>query len=573
MNIPSALEAGESSPSSFDLPSDAPESGESFAVDFDKQQEMLQKQTEEEERRFQEAEDARRAIERAAREEDARAEAERRSAVEAEMRTRVEQEKADRSERERNKREQYEQRIQQEEDRKRLKAEQAVQAERERVEGERKEREQELIRRRKQVDEADRKRRELKALKRSGKLHSPIDRLKPIAVGVVVVMALAVGVIHVMPMSGYIPAVEKIASDHIGEPVTIGSMKVSMLPGLKFKLASVNIGVTQDVSLNNVTVTPELGSLFGDRLVVKSVQADGGKVVKEALMRLPSWQDSSTRDQRMHVRSIALRGIKLEMRAFDLPSLNADVALGRDGAVLSARVETTNGKVFADIIPGDGRVDVSIGVSDWALPFGTPIKLTDFTGKGSVTGSVLNLSEWDATVYGGQAKGSAQVSWASGWRASSQFGFVRIATDELLAAFTKTAKVSGNASGTASFSARSASIDTLLDRPTLQANFLVQKGTLDGVDLVRALQVGRAGTQGGSTKFEKLGGDVTIANGQYSYTNIALSAGILSAKGYFNIAPNQAVSGWATVALRSSAQRLRANLNVTGSLKSVLLRP
>jgi uncharacterized protein involved in outer membrane biogenesis len=534
---------------------------------------MLKKQAEDEERQIQEAEEARLAMERAAREEDARAEAERRSAVEAEMRARVEQEKEERSDRERSKKEEYARKVQEDEDRKKFEAQERTRAEQERVDSERKQREEELVRRRQGTEEADRKRRELKALKKAGKVHSPAERLKPIVGGVVVVIALAVGALHVVPMSAYIPTVEKIASDNIGEPVTIGSMKVSMLSGLQFKLANVNVGVTQDVTLNAVTVSPELGSLFGDRLIVKSIQADGGKIVREALLRLPSWQYSSASDQRMLVRSIALRGMTMEMRTFELPSLNADVALGRDGQVLSARVETANGKVFAEITPGDDRVRVSIGASNWTPPFGTPIVLTDFAAKGSVSGSVLNLSEWDATVYGGQVKGSAQVSWESGWRASSQFEFVRMATEELLAAFTQTAKASGSASGNASFTARAGSLDTLLERPTLQAGFLVQRGTLDGVDLVRALQVGSAGSQGGSTKFEELRGDVTIANGQYRYRNVVLSAGILSAKGDFNIGSDQAVSGRVSVALRSSAQRLGANLNVTGSLKGVLLRP
>jgi uncharacterized protein involved in outer membrane biogenesis len=148
-----------------------------------------------------------------------------------------------------------------------------------------------------------------------------------------------------------------------------------------------------------------------------------------------------------------------------------------------------------------------------------------------------------------------------------------VATEELLDAFTKTANVSGSANGTASFSARSGSLDTLLDRPTLRASFVVQKGNLGGVDLVRALQVGRSGSQGGSTKFEELKGDVTISNGQYSYRNVILSAGILSAHSDFNIASDEAVSGKVGVELRSSAQRLNANLNVTGTLKAVLLRP
>jgi len=572
-NNPSAPEAKDSAPVSLEFPSLTGDSSGSFSLDFDKQQESLAKQAADEDRRNRETEEARQAMERAAREEDARAEAERRAAIEAEMRARVEQEKAERGERENDKREEYKRKIQEAEDRKRIAAERKEQEEQERIDAERKQREDDLARRREDAEEAARKGRELKSLKRSGKVRSPVDRFMGLVGGVLVVLALAIGVLHVMPMSGYIPALEKIASNNIGEPVSIGSMKLSMMSGLQFKLANVSIGSTQDVILNEVTVTPELGSVLGDRLVIKSIEANGGKIVKEALLRLPLWRDSSARDPRMHVKSIVLRGLTPELHTFKLPSLNVDIALDRHGQVISARVETANGKVYATIKPGDSRTNVTIGASDWVLPFGAPIEISDFVATGSVTGSVLNLSEWDASLYGGQVKGTAQISWASGWRASSQFEFARVVTDELLAVFSKTAKVTGNASGKVGFSASSGSLHTLLDRPTLQASFLVQKGTLDGVDLVRALQVGSAGSQGGSTKFQELSGDVTISNRRFSYRNVYLNAGILSGNSNFDIASNQAVSGRVTVALRSSAQRLNSSLNVTGSLKGVLLRP
>jgi hypothetical protein len=573
MNMPSQPQTSESDSGSLELPSLSPETGESFSLDFDEHQKTLAKQTADEERRIKEAEEARHAIERAAREEEAQAEAERRSAIEAEMRARVEQEKSDRNERENDKREEYKRKIQETEDRKKAAQEKQLQEEHQRIEAERKHREDDLIRRREAAEEADRKARELKSLKRSGKVRSPIERVMTLLVGVIAILALAVGVLHVMPMSGYVPAFERFASNNIGEPVSIGSMKMSFMSGLQFKLTNVSVGATQDLILNDVTVTPELGSILGDRIVIKSIDAVGGKIVKEALSRLPLWQNSSAQDSRMQVKSIALRGINPEMRTFKLPSVNVDIKLGQDGQVRSTRIETTNGKLYVTIVPGDSNKSVTIGASDWVPPFGTPIAITDFLATGSFTGSVLNLSEWDATVYGGLVKGSAQISWTSGWRATSQFEFVRVATDELLAAFTKTAKATGTASGKVGFSARSGSLHTLLDSPSLQASFLVKKGSLNGVDLVRALQVGSAGSQGGSTKFQELSGDVTISNGRFNYRNVFLNAGILSATSDFNIATNQAVSGRVTVALRSSAQRLTANLNVTGSLKGVLLRP
>jgi hypothetical protein len=116
-------------------------------------------------------------------------------------------------------------------------------------------------------------------------------------------------------------------------------------------------------------------------------------------------------------------------------------------------------------------------------------------------------------------------------------------------------------------------VHTLLDNPRIDATFTVRRGDLDGVDLVRALQAGREGTTGGSTKFEELTGVLAIANQRYQYRNLQLSAGILNAVGNLDIAPNQDVSGRVFVELRSQANQLRNNLLITGSLRAVTLRP
>ncbi len=584
-DLPSVSETEKSSTSSFELPEasesdtsfDAPsldsEASESFAVDFDRQQELRRKQEEEEESQRRQAEEARIAAERARREEEAREEAARRSELEAEMRARVEQEKLERAERERAKREEYQRKIEQDEDRKKQEAARKEREQFERTESERKKREDDLARRRHEAEEADRKRAELKRLQKSGRIRSPMERARPFVIGVIVLVALVVGAIQVMPMSGYIPAVEKMVSDNVGEPVTIGSMKMSVLSGLQFRLGNVNIGTTQDVSLNDVVVTPELGSLFGDELVLSSIRADGGTIVREALVRMPDWLAASIADRRIAVRKMSLQGIKLEMQTFSLPSLNADVNFRRDGGIVSAAVETADGKLSVNISNAEGVLEVDIRASNWTAPIGAPLQLTDFTGSGTINGATLRLNEWDATVYGGQAKGTAAISWAPRWGLASEFEFARVETEELLAVFSDTAKVTGSSSGTARLSAQAGSIDALLDRPTLQASFSVKKGTVDGVDLVRALQAGRAGTQGGSTRFEELTGNVTVANGRFSYTDVELAAGILSAQSDFNISSDQDLSGRVDVALRSPAQRLSANLNLSGNLKGPTLRP
>jgi hypothetical protein len=77
---------------------------------------------------------------------------------------------------------------------------------------------------------------------------------------------------------------------------------------------------------------------------------------------------------------------------------------------------------------------------------------------------------------------------------------------------------------------QSNALDTLFENPRVDATFTLQKGSLSGFDFVRALQSpSRDGVQGGKTKFDEVSGSLSVAGTRYSYSNVRLTAGLLSA--------------------------------------------
>jgi hypothetical protein len=556
----------------IDLPN-IEDSGGSFLDSFERQQESLKKQAEEEERARKKADEERRAVERAQREEDARIEAEHRAAEEAERRERMEREEEERRARDRKREEEYQRRIEQEESRKKRDEEERERKEQQKIEEGRRTREEELARKRKEAEEAERKRRELKSLQKQGRVRSPLDRMKPVVIGLAAVVAIAVAIVEFMPVGGYVPAVERLASNHIGEPVSIQSMSMSALSGFEFRLENVKIGTTQDVQIASVTLSPTFDSLFSARKVIPSIEAETVSVAPEALGRLPRWMAAATADGSVQVEQLSLRGVRIERRDFQMPLLNATFRFNRDGSIAHTRFETSDGKFSSEIVPREGRWDVSVNASGWVPPLGPGIEIADLTARGSAIRNELRIDEFDARLYGGVVTGNVLVNWADGWRAGGELDAARIDLSRLMGAFTRTARTSGALEAKGRFEMQSNSVHTLLDNPRIDATFTVRRGDLDGADLVRALQAGREGTTGGSTKFEELTGVLAIANQRYQYRNLQLSAGILNAVGNLDIAPNQDVSGRVFVELRSQANQLRNNLLITGSLRAVTLRP
>ena len=190
------------------------------------------------------------------------------------------------------------------------------------------------------------------------------------------------------------------------------------------------------------------------------------------------------------------------------------------------------------------------------------------------SGKQINVEKFEALLYNGAAKGTAQIVWGGPWSLEGEVATERVKMQDLMEAFTHDARCSGHLEAQMRYSMSSSSLATLFDSPKVDGPFNIKKGDLDGVDLVRALQSGGRGvTQGGATRFEEISGNLALANDRYQYRNMKLQAGLLTSAGSFDVSPGKDVSGRITVELRSQAAQIRGNFNVNGELKAIALRP
>ncbi|MFN0039688.1 MAG: hypothetical protein ACKVP2_09275 [Burkholderiales bacterium] len=545
------------------------------AAEFDKQQEDLRRREEEEERQREEAEQARMAMERAEREEHARLESARREAEDRERRILMERERAEREEGERKRKEEKEQRIREQEQAK-IKA--AIERERQeamRIENERRSREEALVQRRKEQEERDRKRAEVDSLRKTKAVKTPLERLKPLVLGVGILAAVVLGGIQLAPLNSYIPAIEKLASDHIKEPVSIGSVKLSVFSGIVLNLDDVKLGATQDVKIGKVSLATDFGSLFGETKVIKTLQAESVNVAEEVLQRLPKWKDAAVADTHVQVGRVLLNSVKLETQAMQVPSFDVQLQMLPDGTIRGGSVNTTDGKLRMEFTPKGSDVEIAVtATKGWKLPLGPQIEVTDLTARAIASHSQIRVESFEAFLYGGVAKGSALINWGGPWSIEGDVSTERVGMQELIATFSREAKATGQLESKFRYAMVAAGLGKLFESPKVDGTFTLRKGDLDGVDLVRALQGGGRGVvQGGATRFEEISGSFSLANDRFQYRGLKLASGLLSASGGFEVTPARDVTGRIFVELRSQAAQIQGNYDLDGSLKAIMLRP
>ena len=546
-----------------------------IAEEFEKQQEDLRRREQEEERHQQQQEQARMAMERAEREEQARMEAERREIEDQERRERMERERHAREDRERKRQEEKDARIREQEEAKVQREHERQRQELIKVESERRSREEELAKRRKEQEERDRKRAEIDALKKQKGIKSPLDRLKPVVIGVAVLAAIVIGGVRLVPMSTYIPAIEKMATEHIGEPITIGSMHVSILSGFAINLENVNVGATQDVKIDKVMLTPEFGSVFSDVKMIRKLEIESAKVAEQVLPRLQKWQNTAVGDTSLQIDRVLIKSVILESQIALVPSFSADFRFAPESTIQQALLSSNDGKLNVEIVPNGSQFDISVTASKgWVPPIGPKMEFTDLTLKAVASGNQIKVESFQALLYDGAAKGSAIVNWGGPWSVSGELTAERINLEELMAVFTSEAKSTGRLEARMRYALSSPALATLFDAAQIDARFGIKKGDLDGVDLVRALQSGGRGvTQGGATRFDEISGTMSLKGGLYEYRNLRLSSGLLSATGGFEVSSGKDINGRVLVDLSSQAAQKRGSFNINGELKAIVLQP
>ena len=115
----------------------------------------------------------------------------------------------------------------------------------------------------------------------------------------------------------------------------------------------------------------------------------------------------------------------------------------------------------------------------------------------------------------------------------------------------------------------------LFDKPRIEADFSAEKGQLNNVDIVRAIQTpSREGARGGKTLFTELAGSLQVADHHYAYRSLRLASGPMHATGNVDIAPDGALSGRITAEVGSkSIVVARGSLSVSGKIETPLLKP
>jgi len=406
---------------------------------------------------------------------------------------------------------------------------------------------------------------------------SPVRKKKNWALigvaGVVVLIAAGVGLLHIIPLSGYVPAVQELMSKRLGQPVTIGSMRYEMFPASQLTLQGVNIGKLQDIKIDSLVVpVGPIGLITGTRSF-DSIEAHRVSMDQDAFAVVPTWVVAPQGEPVVQVQRVRLKAVKAASRTMELPQFDVDATFSTRGELRKATL--TVEKARFEISPKDKSWEVALSASGWKPFIGPAMEFDDLEATAIISGNQATISQYKGRAGGGTISGQFKVSWESAIQASGDLKLENGQLNRLMPAFTKNFTATGSLNLTATYSMSGATVKTLFDKTQVQGIFTVASGELSNVDVARALQGAKAtGLRGGKTRFENLTGSVNVSGNQYSYRRLQLSSGALSASGNVDVSDG-ALSGRlnAEIGSKGGVVVARGGLSPGGTLRDPVLRP
>jgi uncharacterized protein involved in outer membrane biogenesis len=370
------------------------------------------------------------------------------------------------------------------------------------------------------------------------------------------VIAAVVGLLQFIPLSGYVPAVEVIMAKRLGQPVSISNMRYAVFPSPRLTLERVGIGKLQDVKMNEVYVPVGPAGLIGGTRSFDTIEAKGVSADYNALGMVAGWIRAQPDEP----------AVKVEIPPFDV-----DTVLGGRAELIKAVILLD--KARFTVTPKDKVWEVKLSASAWKPFIGPALEFDELEATAVVDSRQATVTEVKGRVAGGSLSGQLNAHWHNSIRATGSFRLENSRMLLLMPAFTRNFSASGTLRLNANFALSGDSLRTLFEAARMEGGFAITSGELNNVDIVRALQSNRAtGQRGGKTRFETLTGTVQISGNTYSYRQLQLSSGPMSASGVIDVRGG-AVSGQVNAELGSKAGMVaRAALTAEGKVSDPVLR-
>jgi hypothetical protein len=315
----------------------------------------------------------------------------------------------------------------------------------------------------------------------------------------VVLLAAATAVPFLLPLSHFIPGLERAVSAKLQQPVSVDDLQLYLVPRPKLVATGIRIGRRDEVTIGELEIVPDLWSFVSGPRTVRVIRAARVEV-QESVLRPGRKLPDGRQGEPIAVERVLLQDVALHHATLRPPRFDADVELGAGLRLVQARLHSRDGDLRLHVRP-EG-----------------------------------NLTFVEGQIYGGKIAGSVRTTWGKQWSVSGNASLAGVDLVPVQHALGKPARLSGKLNAQADFA-------TQPDGILLSGPFEVQGGAYQGVDLAKAGDLTGQAALDDATPFEELTGTVEIRGRQVTLNELCVRSPKVVAGGTVLISPEQQLSG------------------------------
>ncbi len=350
---------------------------------------------------------------------------------------------------------------------------------------------------------------------------------------------VAAAVPLLVPASSFIPVVTRIASEKLGQPVSLADLRLYLFPTPRVVAKGLEVGMKGEVLVEELEIVPDLLSFLSGPRSIRLVQARGVSM-KQAALAIPDGMPRSEGGDPVLVRRVRLEKVSLQHAAAKLPVFDLEIDLGEALLPRALRLEMK---------------DVAVNV--------------DVAREGAKAASYAV----DGRVYGGTLKGSVRLDTSKQVQLSGSAAISGVELLPIQVLLGKPAQFSGRLKAEASFSARARSADRLVDVLALDAPFEISGGTYHGYDLSKVGGFSGKLERGGETKFDELRGRLQVRGKSLKVTGLCARSPSLAAGGNVDVASDRQLSGKLDVSVTRTGGMVGIPVNLKGTTSDPWFMP
>ena len=393
---------------------------------------------------------------------------------------------------------------------------------------------------------------------------------KATLVGLPILILLFIVLLPYINLGMLVDPIEKLASESTGEPVTVKDVHASLWPEPNLVIGDVTVGANASHNIQAVHILLDASTLFEQVKVVKSLEIEGLKIERENFGQSLQWISRTGKAERLKIGQINLKNLSLKIRDLEIGPFEGRVGRTESNELSNIELNSTDHALSVQILPQGGTYEVVLTAANWPLPVNPKIVFDTLKARGVLNQNQINFSQFKGEIYGGSLMANVLVDWSNQWSASGSFNLTKANVLEMLKAFNSAASVDGKLDLAGNFACKSVVAAKLTDTPDITANFDIGNGSLNDVELTRAVLSRESQSLAGeSTHFDKLSGSLQTKSGIYQYRKLTLDSDQFHAKGNFDVQPNQDISGKISANLAAQSRRLYANFGLTGKINDV----